>query len=300
MAAIIGAGVYVTQYRAPHAHVLTVGGSDFDAAAVASRATYMVAFESAGGSPSPAETALDRLAEEVALRERAPALVAAPTADDIEQSVKVLFRLADTGNPAFARADLQTVIGRALDISGLTRTEFDDIMRARVLAQRMRDRFRAEVPAQAPQLKLMRIRFSDEATAQRVREQLIAGGDFAQAAAAHNPDPATAASGGDLGWLPAMLLDEEAAKSLDAVAVGGFSALVRSGAFYGLYRVDGREQARALDEPQIARITERQYQDWLTGARREAGVRSNLSGGERGWIEERVRARLRAAAGEVR
>ena len=100
-ALVVLAGLYVTQYRPPRAHVLSVGETDYQADEVARRASYEVRFgDLPGGIGEAVPGTLSVLEEQTILLERAPAFVGAATDGDVTQWLRVHLGFAPPEEPA--------------------------------------------------------------------------------------------------------------------------------------------------------------------------------------------------------
>lgn len=80
-----------------------------------------------------------------------------------------------------------------------------------------------------------------EEEALSVRAQILAGADFAETARAKSGH-ASAANGGDVGYIEEKSLDPALAAYLSGLAVGVLSEPRRTGEGFGLYRIEGRRQ----------------------------------------------------------
>ena len=290
VAAVILAGLYVTQYRAPRAHVLTVGGRDYDAAAVARRANYYVLFEGGLGQvgvSGVAAKAVALLVDEQALREGAPATVGAVSDDDVEGALAERFGLEGLGD-ADSRQQFAEALQTAIRSSGLSRDEYFDLTRVGLLRERLSDGFRDEMGAAAPQLRLERIRLAVADDAERVRALALEGDDFAALVAEHSTDTEHRDDGGDLGWLALELLDPRVREAVAELGPGDVAPVVASGLFFDLYRVSERDERRELEEEQIALLVDRRLGAWLESQRTAVAAERDLSRGEGGWITDRV------------
>lgn len=116
--------------------------------------------------------------------------------------------------------------------------------------------------------------------AAQLRERLVHGEDFAQAARAHSDDIGSAANGGDLGWINPGQMVPEFEKAMDALKPGEISQPVTSQFGVHLIQVLARrerdvshERAVADARSQIhARKADETYEQWLRQLRDEAYV----------------------------
>jgi parvulin-like peptidyl-prolyl isomerase len=296
VAVIIAIGLYITQYRAPHAHVLTVAGRDYDAAAVARRGSYHAIFE--GGIrdlsiTSIAERAVDLLVDEAVVRERAPATVGAVSEDDVENDLRERLGFGDSDD----RQQFAEALRNVLRASRLTRDEYYDLATAAMLADRLRDGFEEDIGAAAPQVRLSRIRLTDSAAAEEVRATALGGADFAELAAERTADTQHRDDGGDLGWFPLTLLNDEVVEAISGLQAGEIAPIVDSGLFFDVYLVAEREDERELDERQVGQLVAQMFSEWRDVERPAIAVAVDLSDGEERWIADRVAGTVNAALG---
>ncbi len=296
VAVIIAVGLYITQYRVPRAHVLTIAGRDYDAAAVARRGSYHAIFE--GGMrdlsiTSIAERAVDLLVDEAVVRERAPATVGAVSEDDVENDLRERLGFADSDD----RRQFAEALRNVLRASGLTRDEYYDLAAAAMLAGRLRDGFEEDIGAAAPQVRLSRIRLTDSAAAEEVRATALEGADFAELAAERTADTQHRDDGGDLGWFPLTLIDDEVVEAVSGLPAGEIAPIVDSGLFFDVYLVTEREDERELDELQVSLLVAQAFREWRDVERPAIDVVVDLSSGEEEWIADRVASEVNAALG---
>jgi len=113
-----------------------------------------------------------------------------------------------------------------------------------------------------------------------LRERVENGDDFAALARAHSEDSASAASGGDLGWVNPGMMVPEFEKAMNALKPNQLSQPVRSSFGLHLIQVLGRrshditqERLEAAARQQIhARKADERYEQWARQLRDEAFV----------------------------
>ena len=328
-ALVVLAGLYVTQYRPPRAHVLSVGETDYQAAEVARRASYEVRFgDLPGGIGEAVPGTLSVLEEQTILLERAPAFVGAATAEDVTQWLRVHlgFALPEPPAPAAAAdegdsggdaedaedagdepsleedpeeeaARFATALADWLRHIDLPKDEYDLVIASGILGDRLRDQFRAEIGEAADQVRVSRIRLADRGGAEDVRALLLEGADFAELAEERSAEAEYAAQGGDLGWLPFSSLSDIARAAVEGLEPGSISEVVDTGVFFDVYLVAEREAARPLDSAQIEALVERRWDGWLLAQRAMVSVERDLSDGEERWILDRVVGSLSSGGG---
>jgi len=113
-----------------------------------------------------------------------------------------------------------------------------------------------------------------------LRERVENGDDFAALARAHSEDTASAASGGDLGWVNPSMMVPEFEKAMNALKPNQLSQPVRTSFGLHLIQVLGRrshditqERQEAAARQQIhARKADERYEQWARQLRDEAFV----------------------------
>lgn len=279
-ALVVLAGVFLTQYRPPRAHVLSVGDRDYDAGAVARRAIYeMIYGDAVSAIDAAVPDTLRRLEDDEVLRSRAPLVVG--SAGWIEVRGELLGRLGLDGLDGFL--DRYAVLLRA---SGLRREEMEEMVLAQILERRLREAFAASLGDGGGQALLSRIRLADAAAAGDARRLAVAdGADFGAVAAER---ASAQAVGPDLGWRLLAALSPAARAALEPLAAGEISAVVRDGPFHDVYLVRERDDERPLDDAQREEIAGRRFEAWLAAERGKVEAALDLSAGEERWILDRV------------
>ncbi len=120
----------------------------------------------------------------------------------------------------------------------------------------------------------------------RIREQLLAGGDFAELAKANSDDPVSSVNGGDLGWLNPGETVEGFAAVMHRLKIGEISQPVTTP--FGVHLIEvleRREQqlddaagrSNALNQIR-ARKSDERYEQWLRRLRDESYVEFKVDG----------------------
>ena len=339
---VVLAGLYVTQYRPPRAHVLSAGETNYQAAEVARRTAYEMRFgDLSGGIGEAVPETLTVLEEQALVLARAPARVGEVADEDVTQWLRVHLGFAppeevpdvpaagdataDAGDPddavgdgtpdAAAAGDGDTADGALEEDPGeeatrfasaladwlrhvdLPKDEYDLVVAAGILRDRLLDQFRTEIGEAADQLRVSRIRLADRGGAEDVRALLLEGADFAEIASERSGEAQYAARGGDLGWLPVGSLSDIARAALEGVDAGSISEVVETELFFDIYLVVEREEARPFDAAQAEALVTSRWDEWLLAQRAIVAVERDLSDGEERWILDRVVSSLSSGGG---
>lgn len=288
VALIVLAGLFVTVYRPPRAQVGVIDGRAITASQAADRATFFMVSEggafAAKAQDLPA-LGVERLVRDAVLLREGPGLVGAVTDDDADAKAREV--LGNVEGDAYAQA-LQDVLQRA----GIDRQQYREILKARLLAERLAEKFRGELPESMDQRHVQRARTPSIVNAERVIERARAGEDFDKLAQQYGADRRLDV---DQGWIPDELLVPEARDALVGLEAGGVSAPVSSGLFFDVYRVSEAEVGRVLTEEQRGTLGERRVDNWVKEQEPVLGVERDVSTSSAAWITKQVSGRVQKA-----
>jgi hypothetical protein len=155
---------------------------------------------------------------------------------------------------------------------GMTETYFRKIsFESRIYRQRVSDIVTANVTHEQEQVWARHILVADEATAQSVREQLLAGADFATLAAQYSLDTGSKDTGGDLGWFGKGKMLAEFETAAFALQVGEISQPVQTTAGWHIIQVLGHE-IRPLTDTEYTDAVTAAFNQWLMDQRTSANI----------------------------
>jgi parvulin-like peptidyl-prolyl isomerase len=156
--------------------------------------------------------------------------------------------------------------------TGLTRGDYQSMLRESLLAQRVVALLAADIPQATEQVHLRHIVVDSEEAAEALILLLEQGADFAELAQEESLDLATREEGGDLGWLPRGVLEPELERVAFALPVGEVSDAILSGGEYQLLQVLDRQPDRALSPETRVDLELAAFEQWLEGLRRSAQI----------------------------
>jgi parvulin-like peptidyl-prolyl isomerase len=154
---------------------------------------------------------------------------------------------------------------------GLTEPQVRQLFETNVLRQKLLDQITADVPQVEEQVWARHILVADEATAQKVRERLLKGEDFAKVAEEVSTDTGTKTKGGDLGWFGKGKMVPEFETAAFSLKVGEISQPVKSQFGYHIIQVLAHED-RPLDASAYDQAKQTAFSNWLTQARADYKV----------------------------
>ncbi len=126
----------------------------------------------------------------------------------------------------------------------------------------------SEVPFSLDEVWARHILVADEATANKVRQLLVDGGDWTELALEYSSDTGSGAVGGDLDWFPRGRMVAEFEDAAFSLEVGEISQPVQSQFGYHIIQVIGHED-RPLTAEEYKTQTDQFFSDWV------AEIRSN-------------------------
>jgi peptidyl-prolyl cis-trans isomerase D len=155
---------------------------------------------------------------------------------------------------------------------GMTETDFRKIFfESNLYRQRVSDIITANVAHEQEQVWARHILVADETTAQSIREQLLAGADFATLAAANSIDTGTKDKGGDLGWFGKGKMFAEFETAAFSQQVGEIGQPVQTTSGWHIIQVLGHE-IRPLTDTEFKNAVAAAFNQWLTDQRTGANV----------------------------
>jgi foldase protein PrsA len=248
---------YLDDRNRPDSLALSAGGSEFSVRDFTNRTKMYVA--QIGGTsnyqiiiPSVSQ----QLIEQGLLLKYAGEKNASSTDDEVKTQIAKLLGI-DATDPNFDQR-----FKEELKSTGLSESQYRDMARAAVLKTKVTDTFTAELPAEVESLHYRKIVVGDQGTADNLKAQIEAGGDFAALAAANSTDTVTKDKGGDAGWVPKGYLaqtQDSLLFSLDlntVVTQPGQNSVT-------IYQVTEKGN-HAVDEDKKATLSNNNYRDWLT------------------------------------
>jgi len=153
-------------------------------------------------------------------------------------------------------------------------SEFRDAFRISLLRKKLSEKITADVAAKEDQVWARHILVSDEQAAKDVLARLQKGENWASIAAEVSKDTSNKDTGGDLGWFGKEKMVKEFSDAAFAMKIGEISQPVKSSFGYHIIQVLGHEE-RELTSAELADKQNTAFEEWLTKAQAEIGVKKN-------------------------
>ena len=264
---VVGIGVFgyfKTNAKPKEVPVIRVGDRAFDMGYMERWLRYTIRNASVGDNVlldinSAVGTALEDVANAELDRRGAPELGISVGEDEIDADIRLRLRIPETADTTvFAEAYRNEV-----KQSGLSPSEYREVVAARLLDEKLRQRFRAQVPATTEQVRLRDILVL-QADLQNVQNRLNAGEDFGTVATGVSLDT-NKDQGGDMGWQPRGGMPPEAENVVFSLEVGQVSEPVYHGGGYYLYQVLEKAADMQVTPEQSQQIEEQALTDWRSG-----------------------------------
>jgi parvulin-like peptidyl-prolyl isomerase len=177
-----------------------------------------------------------------------------------------------------------------LNFTGLSDAEYREMVRTRLLRERLDEKLKAEVPATAEQVQLRGILAADEAAAKELLQQLQNGASFEELAREKSTDSASSQNGGVIGWVARGVKDAE----FDAAAFGLTGSGVQGpfstrGGYWILQKMDG-PQVRALEQEALDSIKSGVLSRWLEDQKKNGQnqVEYRITSDRQLWAQDRI------------
>jgi len=163
-----------------------------------------------------------------------------------------------------------------LQNSGLSLSQYEEIVTSLALEDKLREQLATSVPAEGEQVDLLILQTATRETAQAALDRINAGEEFqdvAQEVSVHTSKQV----GGEFGWAPRGLLP----KSIEDVvfALTGRSQVVQDNLGFFVFEVRDK-QTRPIDESLKERVVQSQLNETVTATRTAVGVTNSLTIGQ--------------------
>ncbi len=170
--------------------------------------------------------------------------------------------------------DLKTSIDELNKQVGLTETDYRRLYESIILRQKVQEAVTADLKPFEEQVWAQHILVADEATANKVLNELKNGGDWDKLAATYSIDTSNSTKGGDLGWFGRGAMVKEFEDAAFALKIGEISQPVKTQFGFHIIRVLGHED-RPLNADGFTQYKNRVFNEWLKSARAAADVYTN-------------------------
>ena len=258
-------GYYQTSVKSKGESVIRVGDRAFDMGYMERRLRYEIHNPDSdpqvlANANSAVATALQDVTNEELDRRGAAELGVSVSEDEIDADIRLRLRIPETADTSvFAEAYRNEVRQ-----SGLRPSEYREVVAARLLEEKLRQRFRAQIPATTEQIRLRDI-LVQQTDLQKVLDRLKAGEDFAAVASEVSLDTTTKDKGGEMDWQARGELPPEAESAVFSLEVGQVSEPVYLNGGYYLYQVLEKAADREVTADQQQQIEDQMYTDWRSG-----------------------------------
>jgi hypothetical protein len=200
-----------------------------------------------------------------------------------------------------AAADQRTFadgLRKELDKTGLTESELRRLVRTDVITSKLKDKFKADVPAVLQQSKIEIISTQTEADAKQAIDRINAGEDFATVAKAVSKEADVQTTGGLHDYGPPGSFNAAYDDYAFSGEIGKLSAPLSSGgtnaAFYVVRVIDRSDQP--VKDSQKPTIADKQYADWLKNTQEELQSAGKIT---RAWEQQAQADALNAVVADA-
>lgn len=211
---------------------------------------------------------LHTLTNELLIKLEAPQYVGEVSSEDINQTLR------DTSNTT-SESEFKAWYRQTLNESGLSDSEFRDIVATSILSARLQQYLAERVPTVAEQIHLHVILLATLEDAENTRARWEAGEDFADLAREVSTDSSSKEKGGDLGWFPRGVLPKGLENAAFALSTDNVSEPIAydvtdpnasnssSTTIYYLFMVSEKADARKIDENSLQVLRNGALDNWL-------------------------------------
>jgi parvulin-like peptidyl-prolyl isomerase len=258
-------GYYQTSVKPKGESVIRVGDRAFDIGYMERRLRYEIHnsisdSQVLANATSAVTITIQNVTNEELDRRGAAELGVSVSEDEIDAEIRLRLRIPETADTSvFAEAYRNEVRQ-----SGLRPSEYREVVAARLLEEKLRQSFRAQIPATTEQIRLRDILVLQE-DLQKVLDRLKAGEDFAAVASEVSLDTTTKDKGGEMDWQPRGGMPPEAESAAFSLEIGQVSEPVYLSGGYYIYQVLEKAADKEVTPDQQKQIEDQMYTDWRSG-----------------------------------
>ncbi|MDO8688686.1 MAG: peptidylprolyl isomerase [Dehalococcoidia bacterium] len=172
--------------------------------------------------------------------------------------------------------------------SGTTDALYRSLVEDPLLRVRLEDNLVKDVQSPAPQVHLLAIIAGTESEASQVLDRLNQGEDFAKVAQEVSLDQQSADNGGDLGWTPRGLMDQNLEDAVFSANVGELGGPIEASQGYVVFLVSERDDSRVIDPATLEKVKAALLARWLVQAEGASQISRLLTSDMIVWAEKQA------------
>ncbi len=226
------------------------------------------------------ETTLDALIDDALIQEKAKEAGITVTDEEVVQSIQEDLEGAAAPPPQVPitgtqeistptpvpQEELDTILQNALDNMGLSKSQYQAIVKDGMVRAEVQDLLASQVISQGLVVHVQLIQTGTEEEASAAMARIEAGEDFAVVATEVSTDTMSVADGGDLGWVTTGQLAPRYGEELETAVMAaqtGELTIVQSGDKYYLFLVAERDENGPLPADVLSQRQASALTDWL-------------------------------------
>ncbi|MFC2052347.1 peptidylprolyl isomerase [Chloroflexota bacterium] len=229
---------------------------------------------------------LDTLVSEQIIKLAAPQYGIDVSEEDVNESLRML---ASGGSGNITENELKEWYRQQLNESGLSDSEYKDLIRTSVLAVQLQEYLAERMPTVAEQVHFHVIILETYEDAEKIRARWEAGEKFADLAREASLDEESREKGGDAGWMPRGIMFPMFEETVFNLDIGDVSEPQVSENSALLFMVSEKAVVRELDANSLNALKGNALESWL-GQERQFhevtfhGLRNGFDSETNAWI----------------
>lgn len=248
----------------------------------------------------PTQLVFDWVDDEV-IRQNAGKLGVTATADDVEAQIrKDMEPPANTSTPDPSQpaptptpvpAPFEERYRSMLTYSGITDAEYREMVRTRLLRDKVENKLKESLPTSADQIRVRGILTSQESDAKTVLDRLKNGDSWTDVAKDLSGDSASKDSAGDLGYLPRGVKDDDFDNAVFNLKKGtGPQGPINIKGSYWVFEVIDGPVNRPIDPENLDALKSGAMTKWLTEQKKEENnkVEYKITSDRQLWAQDRL------------
>jgi parvulin-like peptidyl-prolyl isomerase len=208
---------------------------------------------------------LQQLTYEQIVKTMAPQYNLTVSPSDVDSALKK--EALSSGVDSSSEAAFQGWYAEKLSTTGLSDSEYRDMVESNLLAAKFQEYLSQDIPAKAEQVHLYTILTATSVEAEKARSRIVAGEEFTAVASDISLDTQTKSRGGELGWIPRgvtpyddVVFNLNIGQISDPVAVDADSPGTSQ---YSIFKVTEKDPDRTIDAGPMGVLRSRAFYDWM-------------------------------------
>ncbi|MBI4302391.1 MAG: peptidylprolyl isomerase [Chloroflexi bacterium] len=284
--------------RPPREPLLRVNDTQFNMGYYVKRLRLMQGSQGSGQTLDLATVPfllVETIEEQELLRQALPRLNIKVTPEEISAEVRARIQRPpnpqEQVSPAQLDAEFKRLYAQFLHNTGLSDREYQEIVEADLLRDKLRERLAEQVPTVASQVHAKSILVRTDEEAQQVINRLKNGEDFGAVATEVSQDPEAKDNAGDLGWIPRGIMPESFDEKAFSLEPGTQSEPVAAPEGSYIIQVLEKAEVRTIDTNAREKLKDQAVKNWILEERKNNDIVRYFDSKKYDWAIDQLRTK---------